>query len=791
MGFCLLLLTPAADGYFITESSDGFVISNGQSVIESSTHGNSLCMHLVHFPHVSALYLKPKGNILQVQHLKKKGTSNVRLTLSNKDILGLAADDRYLLIVGKKTLTRVILDSMTCDCPVSIAKGTALPPKLSAHVDPIYEGNKLLLVYQKSFWLLDASDGSCIAKKEMDKNIMMMRMSNNKVFGSTINKLFFLTNSSFNEISVTSTPSASLVVEGDRILIGTVVGLVLCYDMAGGFLYTLNKQKDEGNPMDALIGGGGIHSLLKKGNLIFGGMQDSINVWAYGKRNQRPLKVIDTKGQIARQLSASSNKIFALCGDTSKKEILCLDIESQIQAMLSLDEPSWDQCKNWTLFLPDTTVMSFDSQRQYIGEQIANVTSKLVDLGLSARSFQLLKPVELSGEALASFDGGFQWSNYDVSFSNKTGRWSLTLQNLVKETRVLPLMFAFSYSIGLMTQRQLELKFPVVTVLRVFFIDGSFVDLRSDDLSASNTDFILELGKLVKDCFTDDSDEFHQFVMQQSQFARRNMKLCEDFFTLTVSAKLNKMKKIHVTKVVVQRSEKYATVFDEPQKEPFEDLYGEIYTDAIVFFKYDIQPEVGPTRLKKASSRNQVHLLSVRLSCIAEMNPKFIIIATPQYYFTLWFKTPEIMGEWYTYLRQIYEISGEPAPISTPRSGRAAISEKYKYSQPVDNKMSLVPVPKKKKIKLPAVATMGRSRDNTVPVMEGSVSRFHAKIWVENNVPLIKDLDSAAGTMVNNKKVIAATPLKPGDIITIGEMTKFEFCIKDSKKIFSEITTSI
>lgn len=111
--------------------------------------------------------------------------------------------------------------------------------------------------------------------------------------------------------------------------------------------------------------------------------------------------------------------------------------------------------------------------------------------------------------------------------------------------------------------------------------------------------------------------------------------------------------------------------------------------------------------------------------------------------------------------------------------------------------MSLVQLAKKKKTKLGAVTTLGRSRDNTLCILEGSASRFHAKIWLDNNIPCtshmstdvandttdIKDLDSAAGTFVNDKK-IQVTPLKPGDVITIGETAKYEFCVKDHKKIF-------
>lgn len=118
---------------------------------------------------------------------------------------------------------------------------------------------------------------------------MLLKLVNGRVFGSTINKYFFfnesgrvlrrLTNKStgFSEFTSSSTFSSVIGLDSDKVLAGNVLGQVSCYSMfTGQFLYTVNKLKDEGDPMDALIGGGGVHSLFRRGHLIFAGMQDSM-----------------------------------------------------------------------------------------------------------------------------------------------------------------------------------------------------------------------------------------------------------------------------------------------------------------------------------------------------------------------------------------------------------------------------------------------------------------------------------------------------------------------------------
>jgi ABC-type multidrug transport system ATPase subunit/pSer/pThr/pTyr-binding forkhead associated (FHA) protein len=64
---------------------------------------------------------------------------------------------------------------------------------------------------------------------------------------------------------------------------------------------------------------------------------------------------------------------------------------------------------------------------------------------------------------------------------------------------------------------------------------------------------------------------------------------------------------------------------------------------------------------------------------------------------------------------------------------------------------------------------LGRAADNDVILDDASVSRYHARIeWVESQ-PLVTDLGSANGTVINNAKVASNVPqrLTPGDSFSI------------------------
>src|SRR5262245_52847371 len=63
--------------------------------------------------------------------------------------------------------------------------------------------------------------------------------------------------------------------------------------------------------------------------------------------------------------------------------------------------------------------------------------------------------------------------------------------------------------------------------------------------------------------------------------------------------------------------------------------------------------------------------------------------------------------------------------------------------------------------------TIGREEGNIVRLNDERVSRFHAKVQVDNGEIILTDLDSTNGTRVNNN-VIQIRRLRPGDRVGIG-----------------------
>lgn len=68
---------------------------------------------------------------------------------------------------------------------------------------------------------------------------------------------------------------------------------------------------------------------------------------------------------------------------------------------------------------------------------------------------------------------------------------------------------------------------------------------------------------------------------------------------------------------------------------------------------------------------------------------------------------------------------------------------------------------------LPTPVTIGREEGNILRLNDERVSRFHAKVQVDNNEIILTDLDSTNGTRVNNN-VVQIRRLRPGDRVGIG-----------------------
>ncbi len=66
--------------------------------------------------------------------------------------------------------------------------------------------------------------------------------------------------------------------------------------------------------------------------------------------------------------------------------------------------------------------------------------------------------------------------------------------------------------------------------------------------------------------------------------------------------------------------------------------------------------------------------------------------------------------------------------------------------------------------------TIGRVEDNTLPIVEPSVSSHHCEILLRGSDVVVKDLNSTNGTFINGDKVTGEAVLKPGQILRLGQI---------------------
>jgi hypothetical protein len=65
--------------------------------------------------------------------------------------------------------------------------------------------------------------------------------------------------------------------------------------------------------------------------------------------------------------------------------------------------------------------------------------------------------------------------------------------------------------------------------------------------------------------------------------------------------------------------------------------------------------------------------------------------------------------------------------------------------------------------------SVGRAANNTLVLTDDTVSWHHAQIWVEGDVPWLRDLGSRNGTFVNDERVVGALRVADGDVVRIGK----------------------
>ena len=80
--------------------------------------------------------------------------------------------------------------------------------------------------------------------------------------------------------------------------------------------------------------------------------------------------------------------------------------------------------------------------------------------------------------------------------------------------------------------------------------------------------------------------------------------------------------------------------------------------------------------------------------------------------------------------------------------------------------------------KLLGPTTIGRDPDNTITVINSTVSRHHAKVSLQDGKWTVEDLGSANGIIVNGQRGEKFV-LKPDDTFQLGEIT-FTFIEKES-----------
>ena len=65
--------------------------------------------------------------------------------------------------------------------------------------------------------------------------------------------------------------------------------------------------------------------------------------------------------------------------------------------------------------------------------------------------------------------------------------------------------------------------------------------------------------------------------------------------------------------------------------------------------------------------------------------------------------------------------------------------------------------------------TLGRASDCTIPIRDRFLSRHHAEVLYSSGQWIVRDCGSVNGTLLNGSRLAAATPLKPGDRIGLGD----------------------
>jgi hypothetical protein len=74
------------------------------------------------------------------------------------------------------------------------------------------------------------------------------------------------------------------------------------------------------------------------------------------------------------------------------------------------------------------------------------------------------------------------------------------------------------------------------------------------------------------------------------------------------------------------------------------------------------------------------------------------------------------------------------------------------------------------RVPLDTVVTIGRSADADITIADTFVSGRHARVTPSAGGPIVEDLGSTNGTVVNGARISGPTTLRKGDKVTLGDV---------------------
>jgi hypothetical protein len=190
--------------------------------------------------------------------------------------------------------------------------------------------------------------------------------------------------------------------------------------------------------------------------------------------------------------------------------------------------------------------------------------------------------------------------------------------------------------------------------------------------------------------------------------------------------------------------------------------------------------------------KKQVDIIVLKFTYLIEEDPVTFKIVTPSKFYLLKLSHETAKSEWITLLKKSMSIAHLEPPVlllhEEKEDGSPLTQFKLKRFPNTKIILSFLGedniVTKEHKLKTEGPWRVGRSKHNDLIVEdEIYVSRNHFEIEMIENVFWLKDLGSAAGTILNGEHIIKA-PLKPGDIIKISNL-HIRFNVKNT--IFQNI----